>query len=200
MFKEKFAAVNRLFLATVVIPTLLSIIYFGLIASDVYISESRFVVRSPERQSTSGFGLLFKGAGFSRSQDDSYTVQDFILSRDAMYALDKDLNLKEAFAKTGVDIFGRFPSIGLDNSYENLHQYYQKMVSVNMDSLSSITTLTTRAFTADESKLINQLLLEHSETLVNQLNERGRQDMIRFATSEVVEAQKKSRRNRCYPG
>ncbi|MHB8747402.1 MAG: hypothetical protein ACYC7I_12920, partial [Gammaproteobacteria bacterium] len=36
---------NRLFLFTVVLPTLLAAVYFGLIASDVYISESRFVIR-----------------------------------------------------------------------------------------------------------------------------------------------------------
>lgn len=40
--------VNRLFLACVVAPTLLSSVYYGLIASDVYVSESRFVVRAPE--------------------------------------------------------------------------------------------------------------------------------------------------------
>ena len=46
--------------------------------------SSRFVVRSPERQSASPLGVLLKGTGFTRSQDDSYTVQDYMLSRDAM--------------------------------------------------------------------------------------------------------------------
>ena len=71
---------NWLFILTVVVPTLLSVIYFGFIASDVYISESRFVVRSPERQTASPLGMFIKGSGFSRSQDDTYTVQDFMLS------------------------------------------------------------------------------------------------------------------------
>lgn len=180
---------NKTFLGCVVFPTLIAVIYFGLIAPDIYISESRFVVRSPERQSPSPLGLILKGAGFSRSQDDSYTVQDFILSRDAVQVLDKEIHLKEAFAKTGVDIISRFPGLGWDNSFENLHRYYQKMVGVQLDSQSSITTLITRAYTAEESQRMNQLLLERSEALVNQLNERGRQDMIRFATEEVADAQ-----------
>ena len=44
-----FGKTNPLFLVTVLAPTLLSIVYFGLIKSDVYVSESRFVVRSSDR-------------------------------------------------------------------------------------------------------------------------------------------------------
>ena len=44
---------NRLFLLIVMLPTFVATIYYGLIAADVYISESRFVVRSPERQTAS---------------------------------------------------------------------------------------------------------------------------------------------------
>ena len=36
---------QRLFWLTVVLPTLLAIGYYGFIAADVYITESRFVVR-----------------------------------------------------------------------------------------------------------------------------------------------------------
>src|ERR1017187_9272855 len=68
---------DRIFLITVFLPTLISIIYFGFIASDIYISESRFVVRSPEHQASTGLGALFQGAGFSRSQDDTYSVHDY---------------------------------------------------------------------------------------------------------------------------
>lgn len=182
---------HRLFWLTVVLPTLIAIVYYGFIAADVYISESRFVVRSPERQTASPLGMLLKGTGFTRSQDDSYTVQDFILSRDAMRALDEKLNLRSAFGKG--DLFSRFPGLDWDDSFENMHRYYQKMVGVQLDPVSSIATVTVRAFSAEEAQKINQYLIEMSETLVNQLNERGRQDMIRFAANEVAEAEKKAR-------
>lgn len=186
--------VNRLFLGTVVVPTMLSIIYFGFIASDVYISESRFVVRSPERQTASPLGMLLKGTGFSRSQDDTYTVQDYILSRDALKVLDDKLGIGKAFSSTKVDIFSRFSGLDLDNSFEALHRYYQNKVAMQLDSVSSISTLTVRAHTAEEAFRINQQLLEMSEILVNQLNERGRQDMIRFAADEVRNAENNSKK------
>jgi len=38
---------SGLFVAVVVLPTAASALYYGAVASDLYISESRFVVRSP---------------------------------------------------------------------------------------------------------------------------------------------------------
>jgi capsular polysaccharide transport system permease protein len=71
--------------------------------------------------------------------------------------------------------------------------YYQKRVAVQIDSNSAIATLTVRAFSADDALKINQLLLEMGEALINQLNERGMQDMIRFAAREVEVAEKKAK-------
>ncbi|MFX1815419.1 hypothetical protein PXJ20_33055, partial [Paraburkholderia sp. A1RI_3L] len=39
-----------LFVLTVVIPVTVAVVYYGFIAADVYVSESRFVVRSEQRQ------------------------------------------------------------------------------------------------------------------------------------------------------
>jgi capsular polysaccharide transport system permease protein len=191
--QKQFARVNRLFLLTVALPTALALVYFGLMASDVYISESRFVVRSPDRQVATGLGALLKGAGFSRAQDDSYTVHDYILSRDALKEINDKLGVGKAFASSSVDFFSRFGALDFDNSFEALHRYYQKRVDVQQDTASSITTLTVHAYTAQDSLNINQKLLELSEALVNRLNERGRQDLIRSAASEVLEAETKSK-------
>lgn len=188
---ERSTKAHKLLWLTVVLPTLTAIFYFGFIATDVYISESRFVVRSPERQTASPLGILLKGTGFTRSQDDSYSVQDFILSRDAMRVLDQKLDLRAAY-KNG-DFVSRFPGLDWDDSFENMHRYYQRMVGVQLDPISSIATVTVRAFGPEESQQINKLLLEMSEALVNQLNERGRQDMIRFAANEVSLAENKAK-------
>jgi capsular polysaccharide transport system permease protein len=184
---------NRLFLCTVVVPTLLSILYFGFIASDVYISESRFIVRSPDRQTASPLGIIFKETGFSSEQDDSYTVQDFMLSRDALKSLDYKLGVRKIFASGNVDIFSRFAGLDWDDSFEALHIYYQDKVNIEIETVSSITTLTVKSFSSEDAFRMNQLLLEMGEALVNQLNELGRQDMVRFAQGEVHNAEKKAK-------
>lgn len=184
---------NKLLLITTTIPTVLAIIYFCLIASDVYISESRFVVRSPEKQNTSALGMVLKGTGFSKTQDDSYTVQDYVLSRDALNALNQELKIKENYSSRNIDVFSRFAGVDWDDSLEAFYLYYQKKIGVQLDSASSITTLTVRAFSSEAAWNINQRLVDLAENLVNKLNERGRQDMIRFAAEEVKDAQEKAK-------
>lgn len=192
--KSFFFRINRLFLLTVAFPTISAAFYYGLIASDVYISESRFVVRSPEKQATSGLGVLLKSAGFSKSQDDAYAVHDFMQSRDALQQLNEKLGLSKLFADKSIDRTSRFAGLDWDESFEAFHKYYQKrVVDLTLDTASSISTLQVRAFTAEDSQRINAMLLEMGERQVNQLNERGRQDLIRFAVAEVADAEKKAK-------
>jgi capsular polysaccharide transport system permease protein len=184
------------FVATVLVPTLTAIAYFGLIASDVYISESRFLVRSPQQRAaqTGGvLGALLQGTGLSRSQDDTYSVRDFILSRDALQELDQKLAIRKSYSSHDIDWFDRFAPLSWDRSFEALYRYYGKHVTVEYDPTSSISILTVRAFTADDAQKINQQLLEMSERLVNSLNDRSRHDLIKFAQEQVNIAAAKAR-------
>jgi capsular polysaccharide transport system permease protein len=174
------------FVLTVIAPTCVAILYYGLIASDVFISESRFLVRSPQQPMQNGFvGELLQGSGITHSQDDTYSVHDYILSRDALHELDAKLGVRKAFASKKIDPINRFPGVHWDDSFERFYLYYGKHVDVDYDTASSISTLTVRAFTAENAQRINDLLLQMSEALVNTLNERSRQDLIRYAADEV---------------
>ncbi|MGH8676391.1 MAG: hypothetical protein ACREVG_19045 [Burkholderiales bacterium] len=183
---------HLIFVLTVVLPSAGAILYYGLIASDVFISESRFVVRSPQRQAQTGIvGALLQGTGFSRSQDDTYSVHDYILSRDALKELDEKLEVRKAYSSTDADFINRFPGLDWDRSFEAFHRYYQKQVSAEFDPVSSITVLRVQAFRADDARRINDLLLRMGERLVNELNDRSRQDLIKFAEREVKVAEEK---------
>jgi capsular polysaccharide transport system permease protein len=181
------------FVLTVLAPTCIAILYYGLIASDVFISESHFLVRSPQHPMQGGFvGELLQGSGITHSQDDTYSVRDYILSRDALRELDSRLGVRNVFTSKHVDPLNRFPGLYFDNSFERLYLYYRKHVDVDYDSTSSISTLTVRAFTPQDAQRINDLLLQMSERLVNTLNERSRQDLIRYAQEEVKVATDKA--------
>ena len=190
-FKARFARIDTIFWLTVAIPTVLAAVYFGLIASDVYISESRFVVRSPQRQAPTGLGALFTGTAFSRSQDDTYSVHDFVLSRDALKELDDQLAVRKAYSSNDADFINRFPGVDWDDSFEAFHRYYRKHVTIDYDTVSSITILRVRAFSGDNAKKINDLLLKMGERLVNNLNDRSRQDLIKTAEVEVAVGEEK---------
>lgn len=185
---------DRVFAITVLLPTALSIVYFGFMASDVYISEARFVVRSPQRAVPTGLGALLQGTGFARSQDDTYSVHDYIRSRDALRQLDERLHVKTMFSRDGIDAASRFPAPWWrDDSFEGLFRHYQKHISVEYDSVSSISVLRVRAYGAEDSKQINETLLQLGESLVNNLNTRSRQDLIEVAQREVGVAEERAK-------
>jgi len=180
---------HRLFTATVVIPTLIASFYYGVIASDVYISESQFVVRAPDKPSMSGIGAMLQNAGVSSSGDsDANTVKDFILSRDALYSLDRTLHYRQKYTSDTIDHFNRFNGFGINDSFEWLFKYYQEHTMVTVDTASPVVTLDVQAFNAKDAKAMNEHLLLLSEQLVNRLNERSRKDMIGFAENEVARA------------
>lgn len=116
---KRLGRINRLFLATVVVPTLLAAVYYGLIASDIYISESRFMVRSPAKPIQTGvLGTLLQGSGLTRNLDDQNAVHDYILSRDALKELDSELGLHKKFQDRGIDFVNRFAALDWNDSFE----------------------------------------------------------------------------------
>ena len=187
--KKKWFA-KPLFWLTVILPTAFSTVYFGVVASDIYISESSFVVRSPKNQaSLTGFGALLQGSGFSRSQDDSYTVQEYMRSRTALEQLQQELPVKSFYDSQG-DILSRFNGFKLNDSQEAFFRYFKDRLSIDLDSISGIATLRVRAFKPEEGQQINQKLLNLGEELINRLNERARKDTLEYAEQAVENAEK----------
>jgi capsular polysaccharide transport system permease protein len=179
---------NPIFMAVVFVPTLLSAIYYGVFASDVYISESKFVVHTVERQTESPLSSMLKGVGLSKSLDGAHSIHEYVLSRDAMAELDANLGIKKKFSAQDVDRLSRFDGFGFGNGQESFLRYYRKMAGVQVDSAASVVTLVTKAFSPGDAHEMNRLLLGLSEGLVNRLNHRAQQDMIQFSLREVEKA------------
>lgn len=189
---DRIRSSGPLFWVTVLIPTFLSILYFGIFASAVYVSESQFVVRSPDKPSTTGLGMLLKSSGFANAGDEIYAAQSYVLSRDALKALNRQQDFATAYGAPTISIFDRYNASGMDGRFEDLYKYYESKIDVEHDTTSSIVTLKVRAYTARDAHRFNERLLEMAEATVNKLNTRGRQDLIRFAQTEVDEARRKA--------
>lgn len=188
----KYRVKDRLFIFVVLIPVLLSVLYFGFFASDIYISESKFVIRSPEKPAASGLGVILKSAGFTNAGDESFAAQTYASSRDALRAVNRNNMFANAYSRPEISIFDRFNPFGISGSFEDLYKYFQGKIRLQNDSATSITTLTVRAYTAEDARRFNEHLLRLSEATVNRLNQRGRQDLIRYGESEVAEAKAQS--------
>ncbi len=177
------------FILCVVLPTVLSGLYFGFIASERFVSESAFVVRSARQPMAGGLGSFLQMAGIVRSQDDAYSVQEYIQSRDAVRALADQVPLRDIFSRQEADFLARFPNPLYGNTEEELFLHYKTMVQVIHNATSGMTTLRVQSFRAEDSVLINMSLLSLGEELVNRMNARIRADAIRFSEDEVKRAQ-----------
>ena len=173
------------------LPSILATLYYGLIASDQYESEARFVVRSANRPEMSGTLSFLVQLGLARSQDDSFIVQDFIGSRDAVAQLKARLPLDRIYGPAGADFLARWPSVIYGPQEEELYKYLKGMISVVHSERTGISTLKVRAFDAADAKAVADALLSMSEDLVNRLNGRLQTDAIASSAAEVKNAQER---------
>ena len=175
----------------VTLPTLLSIIYFGFIAENIYTSEATYIIRSSDTQSSlGGLGTFFSKVGLSRSNDDSFVVLSYIKSRDALSSIEKLLPVKQWYTQKG-DIIARFNGFNFDfmNKNEYFYRYMRDMITVNFDSSTGIATISVNAFDMQDAFNINENLLKQAEGFVNQINLRAKQDLITASLAELKNAE-----------
>jgi capsular polysaccharide transport system permease protein len=182
-----------LFLACVVLPTLAAVAYFGALASDVFVSESRFIVRGQDKATPTALGLLLNNAALNHGTPESSAAQSYLMSRDALGALNQGGAYARAYRRPTISPFDRFDPLGLNASFEDLYKYYENHVRIDTDSTVGITVLTVRAYTAADAKGFNEQLLRMAEATVNHMSERARHDLITSSQSEVIDAKTAAR-------
>lgn len=180
-------AERRWFLFTVILPTLLASLYYAFIATDVFTSEARFVIKSADqkRGQMSTIANLIQTTGLSGGQEQTNEILDFVRSRDALAQLERSLNIRSRYGAPNGDILSRYPRLLDDNSFEDLYKYYTKTVSAKLDTETSTAIVTVHAFTPRDAFEINKQLLNQSEQLVNRLNGRARTRGISEAQRQV---------------
>lgn len=192
----------RWFALFVIVPTLLATIYYGLIASDVYVSESRFIIKSPDRKQASMSSLagLIQTTGLSPGQEQTKEIMDYLRSRDALRDLSKRVDVRRAFMSSEADRISRFPLLFHKDNFENLYDYFGSMVDTRLDHETGMAVLTVNAFEPAQAQALNENLLQLSEGLVNRLNERANTKTIQEAEERVATAQARVRKARAELG
>lgn len=180
-------SMNWLFTGLVILPTLIASLYFGIFASEVYVSESRFVVRSPSKPNLSPLGVVLGGGSLVGASEESEAVTEFLSSRQGLASIDEDGFAARAWGNPSIFWFDRFGRLGADTQ-EDLFEYYLGKVSAEDSTTTMVTVLSVQSFDPQTAQTINRRLLEKSEVLVNELSDRARRDAISFAEAELVRA------------
>jgi capsular polysaccharide transport system permease protein len=188
-----FRSLNIWFWAIVGVPTLVAGVYYFAIASDLYLSEAKFIVRSPKQVQASGLGALLQSTGLSgRATEDTNAVQDFIMSRDAVRKLEQKNDLRTVLNRPEGDVVSRFPGILFwRKDFEALFWRYDHFVTVETDTSTGVTALRVKAYRPEDAHVLASALLGYSEQLINELNDRARRDALDTATREVDRAEQR---------
>lgn len=189
---RKAAARRAIMALALFFPSLVALVYYGLLATDRYVAEAQFVVRTASKPTgAASFGALLQMTGLARSQDDVFAVQSFITSRDAVRALAEKLPLREMYADPDADFFARYPSLFFGPSAEQLYKYLRYYITPFYSSTTGVTTLRVQAFRPEHAREIAVELLNLGEQMVNRMNGRIRDDAVRVAAAEVARGEER---------
>ncbi|TCO80320.1 capsular polysaccharide transport system permease protein [Plasticicumulans lactativorans] len=167
------------------LPTLLAVLFYGLLAADRYVAEARIAVRGSQAVVPDLLGALGVPAQGGAAAD-ALVVQDYVRSREAVEALQQGVDLRAIFNRPEADWFTR---LAPGEPIEDVVKYWGKRVEVNFDATSGITTLQVAAFRPEDAVRVAQAVVDASESLVNRLSERARKDAVAYAEEEVRYAQ-----------
>lgn len=169
------------------LPVLLCLFYFALWASDMYISEAKFSLRSPEKNQSIEWLALF-GQASGGTGADAYVIQEYLASPALLEELDRELGIRTHYQNPEADYFSR---LGSAPTREEFIDYFQKQVSLNYDQVSGILTLQVRAFTPEVARNVCSAILNKSEALVNSLRDRAIEDSLALTRAEVARAEQR---------
>lgn len=157
----------------VVAPTLLTAVYFLLIASPRYVSEAKFVVRSVNSGQVSPLGMVLQGVGLSPAQTDAFAVHDYVMSPIGLRDLRRRFDMRAIMAPPGADFLSRYPRPGEKLTDEGMRKAFRRFVTVGYDANTGMSTLRVEAFRAQDAQAVNAALLVGGEQLINRLNDRA---------------------------
>jgi len=196
--RKNWLAKHRWLALFVGFPTALATVYYGFIASPVYVSQSSFVIKTPAQKTVPTLSLanLVQTSGLSAGQEQTKEVLQYVRSRDALKDLLRQTDARAIYSNRGADFLSRFPQPLHDRSFENFYRYYGSMVGADTDSDSGLAVLEVQAFTPQDAYDLNSRLLDLSEGLVNRLNQRAEGRAVAEAERRVVDAEERVRNAR----
>lgn len=162
-------------------PALACLWYLETLAAERYASRAAFSIRSNDSApALEIFGAVTQLGGGSTTTD-GQILYDFIQSQQIVEQIRTATPLELIWNKSKHDLLF---TLGQDQPIEELHDHWDRLVKVSLDSATGILALETQAFTPEDSLMIAQAILTASGNLVNQLSDGAREDAVRFAAIE----------------
>lgn len=182
---------RRIFGATFV-ASLLAVFYWGLIASDLYVSEAHVIIQSTDQsssQSSMSLGSMLGSMG-SGSRTDQLVFLDHLLSVDMLKILDAKLNLRAHYSDWHRDPISRMWFE--DTELEWFHLHYLSRVAVEFDEFTGILVIKAQGYDPKTAHAIAAALVEEGERYMNITSNKLAQEQVDFFERQVKDSSKRA--------
>lgn len=154
--------------------------YWFVWAADRYVSRATVVLESPQIAAPEfSFASLIKGGG---GHSDLLLLREHLLSVDMLNKVQAELPFREHYSENG-DLFSRLANA--ETPIEELHKYYQKRISVELDEYAGVLNIEVQAFTPEFAHNLAQLLLNAGEAHMNTMGQRLADEQVKFLEHQV---------------
>lgn len=171
------------FLGVVVLPTVLTALYFAAIATPVYRSTTTIMVNNPSHE-TGGMSAFLSG-GTGDSMTGAFMTKEFTNSWGEFKALDNHFDLHKFWGQGDI-ISSYYRLLGTDLG---LYHFYKSHVDTNIDKKSGIITIDTYAYSSKQASGLSTQLLHDTEDRINLINHQKDVDFTVAARTQLEEAQ-----------
>jgi len=155
-------------------------LYWFLWAEDRYLSRATVVLESPQiAQPEVSFSSILTGA---TGDKDLLLLREHLLSVDMLKRVQEELDFRGHYSEHG-DIFARLRDP--EGPIEDLHQYYLRRVTVEMDEYAGVLNIEVQAYTPEFAHKMVQLLLEAGETHMNDMGQRLAEEQVAFLERQL---------------
>lgn len=169
----------------VLLPFVIILLYLVVFAKDRYVSTSILLVKQvgdATVMNSSGIAALFGTA--NTSGEDANILKEYIHSRDMIEKLNKELNLRHAFAVSKDPIF----SLSDDAAIEDVVDYFNRAVKVELDEKTMMLDISSQGFSPEFSLTLNKAILKNSETFINGISQSLAYEQQKFAEKQLAES------------
>lgn len=177
-----------LFILVVILPWIAISAYTLVLAHPRYVSTSDVVIKQVSEQGVSATGISSLLGVNNTNREDALYLTKYILSNDMIDKLDAEFKFREAYHVNGADFINEIPS---DATQEELREYFKKRVSVSLDELSYVLTVTTEGFEPEYALKLNQAILRESEKFVNNISKDVANEQLAFVAAQTADAEQK---------
>lgn len=173
----------------VALPTLLAGIYYYTMATPLYATKTEFIIQQADPASSgggSGGGLFGGRGGAAGIMQDPIIVQSYLQSREAMLRLDETVNFRAMFSNPVIDPIQRLEA---DPTDEATYKTYLRNVRIAFDPTEGVIKMEVIAPSPEESVTMSKALLGYAEEQVDQLTLRVREDQMKGARENYMDAE-----------